>query len=115
MKAGFDELITATLLSAGKAIIYTSLALALGFSVFTFASFKPLILFGILMAVSITATNVGALLVLPSIIKVFKLNLIESEDFVPAWKTWTQSKLLLGYKSVKALTTLLLNGNVIKK
>lgn len=73
--AGFDELISATLASTGEAIIFTSLALLVGFSVFVLSSFRPVILFGVLMAVAITATNIGALLVLPAIIKVFRLDL----------------------------------------
>ena len=73
--ADYDQLIASTLSSAGRAIIFTSLALLVGFSVFVLSSFKPVILFGMLMAVAITATNIGALLVLPAIIKVFRLDL----------------------------------------
>jgi len=79
MNATIDEIITATLASSGKAIIFTSLALMAGFSIFIFSSFRPVILFGFLMAVAITATNIGALLVLPAIIKVAGLDFKKAE------------------------------------
>ncbi|MFZ2632526.1 MAG: MMPL family transporter [Desulfosalsimonadaceae bacterium] len=77
--ATIDETIAATHASAGKAIIFTSLALMAGFSIFIFSSFRPVILFGFLMSVAITATNVGALLVLPAIIKVAGLTFKKAE------------------------------------
>lgn len=113
--AGFDELISATLSTAGKAIIFTSLALALGFSVFTISSFKPLILFGMLMTLSITATNVGALLVLPSIINVFRLNLVEPGEIRIPVRIRALSGFRLGVNSLRALTTLLWNGMGFKR
>jgi len=79
LNATIDQIITATLASSGKAIIFTSLALMAGFSIFMFSSFRPVILFGFLMAVAITATNVGALLVLPAIIKVAGLDFKKAE------------------------------------
>ena len=115
MGASIDDLLKMTLASAGKAIIFTSLALTLGFSVFIISSFKPMILFGILMAVAITATNLGALVVLPAIIKLARLDIIESDESAPSWRFWVMNKLRLGYKNVKVLTTLIVNGNAIDK
>ncbi|MBN2283568.1 MAG: MMPL family transporter [Deltaproteobacteria bacterium] len=63
-----DETITRTLAVAGKAITFTSLALILGFMVFTVSTFIPVILFGVLMAMTMVATTVGALIVLPAVI-----------------------------------------------
>jgi len=74
-----DEAIQKTLESAGKAIIFTSLALIFGFSVMILSTFKPLVLFGILMDVTMAATTVGALLVLPSAIKFTKIRLAQKE------------------------------------
>ncbi len=75
-----DETIEKTLRVSGKAIIYTSLALIFGFSVLTISSFKPVILFGILMAITMTATTIGALLVLPSVIRFSGVNLMRSQS-----------------------------------
>ena len=67
--ADVDAAIHRTLEVAGKAIIFTSLALICGFSVLTLSPFKPLLLFGYLMALTMAATTIGALVVLPAAIK----------------------------------------------
>ncbi|TFG37324.1 MAG: hypothetical protein E4H39_02385, partial [Syntrophobacterales bacterium] len=56
---GIDENITRTLAVSGKAIIFTSIALILGFSVLVTSSFIPVILFGILMATTMITTTIG--------------------------------------------------------
>ncbi|MGB4269127.1 MAG: efflux RND transporter permease subunit [Spirochaetota bacterium] len=70
-----EDVITKTLLRAGKAIIYTSLALIFGFLVLVVSSFKPVIYFSILLATTMITTTLGALLFLPATIYFFKLNL----------------------------------------
>jgi predicted RND superfamily exporter protein len=74
-----DETISGTLAVSGKAILFTSLALILGFSVFTVSNFRPVILFGLLMAMTMIATTIGALLVLPTIIKATNIELATPE------------------------------------
>jgi hypothetical protein len=64
-----DRSIAETLKVSGRAITYTSLALIFGFLVFVFSNFKPIIYFGMLVAVTMVATTIGALLILPSMIK----------------------------------------------
>jgi predicted RND superfamily exporter protein len=75
-----DETIAGTLAVSGKAILFTSLALILGFSVFTVSNFRPVILFGLLMAMTMIATTIGALLVLPTIIKATNIDLAAPEE-----------------------------------
>ncbi|MCD6487290.1 MAG: MMPL family transporter [Syntrophobacterales bacterium] len=70
-----DETIRRTLAVSGKAIIFTSLALILGFSVLITSNFLPIILFGILTATTMINTTIGALLILPSVIKATGINL----------------------------------------
>jgi predicted RND superfamily exporter protein len=53
---------------AGRPIIYTSIVLSLGFSVLVFASFNPIISFGILSGIVILFAVVFDLVVLPAII-----------------------------------------------
>jgi predicted RND superfamily exporter protein len=72
-----DTAIRLTLESSGKAIIYTSLALIFGFSVMELSVFRPLVLFGLLMGITMIATTIGALLVLPSAIKFTKVKLVQ--------------------------------------
>ncbi|MBC2714399.1 MAG: MMPL family transporter [Desulfobacteraceae bacterium] len=73
-----DTAIQHTLEVAGKAILFTSCALIFGFSVLGLSTFKPLILFGLLMMITMVATTIGALIVLPSAIKLTKVRLVKA-------------------------------------
>jgi predicted RND superfamily exporter protein len=70
-----DESIERTLAVAGKAIIFTSLALIFGFLVFLLSQFIPMNLLGILLSITMAATTISALVVLPAFIKITKANL----------------------------------------
>ena len=70
-----DDTIDRTLRISGRAIIYTSLALIFGFIIFVFSNFKPVLFFGILATVTMIATTLGALLILPSTIRVTGVHL----------------------------------------
>ncbi|MBW2594779.1 MAG: MMPL family transporter [Deltaproteobacteria bacterium] len=75
-----DETIRRTLAVSGKAILFTSLALVFGFSVLMTSNFLPIALFGILTATTMINTTIGALLVLPSVIKATGINLESPES-----------------------------------
>jgi hypothetical protein len=81
-----DESIRKTLQVTGKAIIFTSMALILGFSVLTISSFKPVIFFGALMGITMAATTLGALLILPSVIKLTQVDLSIRETESWIWR-----------------------------
>ena len=70
-----DETIRRTLTVSGKAILFTSIALIFGFSVLITSNFLPITLFGILSAATMINTTIGALLILPSVIKATGINL----------------------------------------
>ena len=72
-----DEIIIKTLSISGRAIVYTSLALVFGFLVFLISNFNPLVYFGFLVAITMVATTMGALLVLPATIKLTGISLSE--------------------------------------
>jgi len=59
--------LTRTILHMGSPIIFTSLAISLGFSVLLFSSFKPTAIFGLMMAVTMLSALVGDLILLPSL------------------------------------------------
>jgi len=61
-----------TIRTSGRAIFYTSLALVMGFSVLLVASFKPVVYFGGLTALTMINTTLGALFILPLAIVIFK-------------------------------------------
>lgn len=75
-----EDSIRETLLESGRANIYAALALICGCSVFIFSTFKPIVLFGILMVVVITANNLGALLLLPSVIKAIRFDIVADKE-----------------------------------
>ena len=75
-----DTAIQHTMEVAGKAILFTSMALIFGFSVMGFSTFNPIILFGLLMAITMVATTIGALIVLPSAIKLTKVRLVKTQN-----------------------------------
>jgi len=54
-----------TIRGAGRAIVFTSVTMVLGFSIFMVASFRPVVYFGGLTALSMITTSVAALFVVP--------------------------------------------------
>jgi hypothetical protein len=83
-----DETIRKTLGIAGKAIIYTSLALIFGFSVLVVSNFKPLIYTGLLIANTMISTTLGALILLPAVIKATGVSLDEIDSNSLFWKVF---------------------------
>jgi len=81
-----SETISKTLTISGRAITFTSFALIFGFSVLIVSNFMPIILFGILVAITMTATTFGALIVLPSVIKAGGLTLDENKSKSLFWR-----------------------------
>jgi len=94
-----DRTITRTLALSGKAIIYTSLALLFGFAVLIISNFKPLIFFGLLCASTMITTTIGALIILPSVIKATDADLSESKSNSLFWKIFNIGKLFSIEKS----------------
>jgi predicted RND superfamily exporter protein len=58
--------------SIGRALYYTTVTVVVGFSMLTLSSFNPSIYFGLLTVLAMTAAVIGALLLLPRLIMVFK-------------------------------------------
>ena len=69
-----EEAVEKTLSISGRAITYTSLALIAGFLVLISSNFTAVILFGSLMTLTMVATTLGALLVLPSLVLITEFN-----------------------------------------
>jgi predicted RND superfamily exporter protein len=58
--------------SIGRAMYYTTLTLVVGFSTLTLSNFNPSLYFGVLTVIAMTAAVVGALLLLPRLILLFR-------------------------------------------
>jgi predicted RND superfamily exporter protein len=61
----FDDALAATHTSSGKAMVFTSLALMLGFSVLAFSNFLPTMQFGLLVSLAMAGGLMGNLILLP--------------------------------------------------
>jgi len=70
-----EQALTKTHREAGVAIVYTSLALVLGFSVLMISGFMPVFYLGWLVSVTMIATTVSALVLLPAVVILFKVPL----------------------------------------
>jgi hypothetical protein len=80
------DTIHSTLKISGKAIIYTSLALIFGFLVLVVSNFNPIMYFGLLVAGTMIATTVGALMLLPAVINAFNIDLSSAGSDTGLWK-----------------------------
>ena len=69
------DAIEKTMFVAGKAIIFTSLALTGGFLVLVTSNFQPIILFGILISLTMVNTTIGSILLVPAAIRLTGINL----------------------------------------
>jgi predicted RND superfamily exporter protein len=63
--------------TSGKAIIINFLAVSLGFLVLVFSEMVPLLYFGVLIAVSMVSSGLGALTLLPAILLIINKEKIE--------------------------------------
>lgn len=70
-----SDAIEKSLFVAGKAIIFTSLALTAGFMVLLTSSFQPIILFGLLIALTMVNTTIGSVLLVPAAIRLTGIQL----------------------------------------
>jgi len=64
--------VSRTFATTGRAIVYTSVILTVGFFVLLMASFKPTMYFGLLCGITMVSALAGDLLVLPALILLFK-------------------------------------------
>ncbi|WOJ95216.1 MMPL family transporter [Congregibacter variabilis] len=58
--------------SIGRAMYYTTLTVVIGFSTLTLSNFNPSLYFGVLTVIAMAAAVIGALLLLPRLILLFK-------------------------------------------
>ena len=61
-----------TILTTGRAIVSTTITLAMGFVVLIFSNFKPNTEFGILSTIILIVALISSLLLLPSLINIIK-------------------------------------------
>jgi predicted RND superfamily exporter protein len=72
-----DRALRDSILHVGRPVLFTTIAIGLGFSVLLFSSFNPTSVFGLLMVMTMLAAVVGDLLILPA--------LMINVELVTAW------------------------------
>jgi predicted RND superfamily exporter protein len=72
-----DRALRDSILHVGRPVLFTTIAIGLGFSVLLFSSFNPTSVFGLLMVITMLAAVVGDLLILPA--------LMINVELVTAW------------------------------
>lgn len=73
-----EEAVRKTLTTAGRGIVFNALSVLVGFAVLALSAFFPVRFFGLLIVISISACLVGALLVLPAIVLVFRPKFLDT-------------------------------------
>ena len=82
-----------TLTTTGRGITFNALSVILGFSALPFSVFSPIRYFGFLVMVSIVTCLIGALVIVPALVLIFKPAFLEKEKsgsrinwrFRPGW------------------------------
>jgi len=66
-----------TLFTAGRGIIYNAVSVMVGFVILLFSSFMPIRFFGALIVLSIGTCLIGSLVLLPSMVILFRPKFLE--------------------------------------
>ena len=93
------EAVARTLTTTGRGIAFNALSVIIGFSVLPFSSFMPIRFFGYLVIISILTCLVGALVVVPAMVLLFKPKFLE----VNRKKRWIISGILKNRHPVRQL------------
>ena len=72
-----EDAVVRTLLTAGRGIVFNALSVVVGFSVLLLSNFLPVMFFGFLVVVSISACLIGALVLLPAMVLVLRPRFLE--------------------------------------
>jgi len=74
---GPEDAVVHTLLTAGRGIVFNALSVVVGFAVLLLSNFLPVMFFGFLVVVSISACLIGALVLLPAMVLVLRPRFLE--------------------------------------
>ena len=74
-RKSFDETLQRIMNTTGRAVVINAFSVGAGFFILVFATLIPLRRFGTMIALSMFIATIGALLLLPSFIKTFRINL----------------------------------------
>ena len=75
-----EQAVAATLTTTGRGIVFNAWSVVIGFAVLIVSAFYPVRFFGLLVAISILASLLGALIVLPAIVMTVRPKFLEPKD-----------------------------------
>jgi hydrophobe/amphiphile efflux-3 (HAE3) family protein len=75
-----EDAVRITLTTTGRGITFNALSVVIGFSVLLLSAFAPIKFFGFLIVISIFACLLGALLIVPSLILVWKPKFLDNKQ-----------------------------------
>jgi predicted RND superfamily exporter protein len=76
----YIDAVKRTITTTGRGITFNALSVIIGFSVLLLSNFTPIRFFGFLVFVSILACLVGAMILIPAILLVFKPRFLEPKN-----------------------------------
>ena len=80
-----DRALRDTINSVGRPIIFTTLIIALGFSILAFSHFKPTAVFGVMMVIIMASALMGDIIILPSLM--LHVELVTAWDLLKLMRT----------------------------
>ena len=75
-----NDAVVRTLMTAGRGIVFNALSVVVGFAVLLLSNFLPVMFFGFLVVVSISACLIGALVLLPALVLVARPAFLEPKS-----------------------------------
>ena len=75
-----NDAVLITMTTTGKGITYNALSVIIGFSILLISAFAPIKFFGFLIVVSIFVCLIGAMLLVPALILVWKPKFLEQSN-----------------------------------
>jgi hypothetical protein len=79
-----EQAVATTLTTTGRGIVFNAWSVVIGFAVLVVSAFYPVRFFGLLVAISILASLLGALVVLPAIVMTFRPKFLEPRGQAPS-------------------------------
>ena len=106
-----DRALRDTISAVGRPIIFTSLAISLGFSVLIFSHFAPTAIFGFLMMVTMSAALIGDLILLPSLM--LHLELVTAWDLIRLMPTLGGMSAGIAHELNQPLTVIKMGSEIL--
>jgi signal transduction histidine kinase len=106
-----DRALRDTIKTVGKPIIFTTLAISIGFFVLMFSQFKPTAIFGFLMVITMLSALIGDLIILPALMR--HVELVTAWDLLKLMPTLGGLPAGLAHELIQPLTTIKMGSDFL--